>query len=160
MSYRYVFSCSRRKNWETAIRARFILRGYRPGAADAGDLLFREALNQAAHGYALAAWFENEPNLATKISERSGAVSPSAVLHHVIPGRGTRNRARASATPGWPVKFSTLNTEGCRRLDRDSREISQPVPGGDVWFHCYIREKKISYHSWMGMSAHGRSWFA
>ena len=108
-------------------QARFLLRGYRAGGADAHDSLFSEALDQATHDPALAAWFESERNLDKKISVLLGEVRPPADLRDMLlaGGRATeidvarKKRRRSSrgmaVAAGFVILLSSLMAWSVRR---------------------------------------------
>jgi len=82
--------------------AKFRLRAYRPGGADAGDPALREALEQAKHDPALAAWFEREQAHGRAVAQKLGEVQPPAGLREAIlaGARASKPKERA-VRPRW-----------------------------------------------------------
>jgi len=64
--------------------AKFILQGYRPNGADAGDAAFREAVEQARQDPALGAWFARQQAFDAAISAKLSQVAPPAGLRSAI----------------------------------------------------------------------------
>ena len=64
--------------------AKFILRGYRPGGADAADPYFHEALAQARHDPALRDWFDRQQQFDAEFSRKLGTIAPPADLRASI----------------------------------------------------------------------------
>lgn len=65
-------------------QAKFILQGYRPNGADAGDATFAEALEQAKHDMVLRDWFAKEQAFDAAISAKLGQVQAPAGLRESI----------------------------------------------------------------------------
>ncbi|AOS42998.1 hypothetical protein Verru16b_00036 [Lacunisphaera limnophila] len=76
--------------------AKFILQGYRPNGADAGDETFAAALEQAKRDPALGAWFAQQLAFDAALSAKLGRIVPPADLRSAILAGG---RASAGATP-------------------------------------------------------------
>lgn len=64
--------------------AKFILQGYRPNGADAGDATFCAALEQAKADPALGEWFAGEQAFDAAISAKLAQVAPPADLRAAI----------------------------------------------------------------------------
>jgi hypothetical protein len=64
--------------------AKFILSGYRPSGADAGDATFCAAIDQARLDPALGAWFEFEQKFDRMMTAKLGAVQPPDGLREAI----------------------------------------------------------------------------
>jgi hypothetical protein len=73
--------------------AKFILQGYRPNGADAGDATFCAALEQAKNDPALGEWFARQQAFDAAMGAKLGQVTPPAGLRAAILAGG-----RASAT--------------------------------------------------------------
>ena len=65
-------------------QAKFILKGYRPNGADAGDATFGEALEHARHDPALREWFAREQAFDAKVSAKLCEVQAPAGLREAI----------------------------------------------------------------------------
>lgn len=74
--------------------AKFILRAYRPGGADAGNPTFTEALEQARRDPDLGKWLEREQALDRAVAQKLRAVTPPAGLRETLLTGG-----RVSRTP-------------------------------------------------------------
>lgn len=82
--------------------AKFRLRAYRPGGADAVDPALREALDQAKQDPALGAWFEREQALARAVARKLGEVAPPAGLRDaILAGVRASKPAEAAGRPRW-----------------------------------------------------------
>ena len=66
------------------LEAKFILQGYRPNGADAGDAAFGAALEQARHDPLLSAWFAREQAFDRMVSAKLAEVPPPAGLREAI----------------------------------------------------------------------------
>jgi hypothetical protein len=64
--------------------AKFILSGYRPNGADAGDATFCAAIEQTRHDPALGAWFEFEQKFDRLMTAKLGTVRPPEGLRDAI----------------------------------------------------------------------------
>ncbi|MFZ5495517.1 MAG: hypothetical protein ACOZE5_09320 [Verrucomicrobiota bacterium] len=64
--------------------AKFILHGYRPGGADAGDATFCAALGQAKEDPALGDWFARQQAFDATISAKLAQIAPPADLRAAI----------------------------------------------------------------------------
>lgn len=78
-------------------QAKFILQGYRPNGADAGDATFCEALAQARTDTELAEWWEKSRAFDRVMGQKLEAVQPPAGLREAIlaGGRVTAPTVRA-----------------------------------------------------------------
>lgn len=74
--------------------AKFILRAYRPGGADANNPTFAEALEQARRDPELSKWLEREQALDRAVAQKLRAVAAPAGLRETILAGG-----RVSRTP-------------------------------------------------------------
>ena len=81
-------------------QAKFILQGYRPNGADAGDATFGDALEQARHDQGLRDWFAREQAFDAAVSGKFCEVQPPAGLREAILAGG-RLTAPASSGPAW-----------------------------------------------------------
>jgi hypothetical protein len=81
-------------------QAKFILKGYRPNGADAGDAIFCEALEQAKHDFVLRDWFAREQAFDEAISAKLAEVPAPAGLREAILAGG-RVTAPASPVRRW-----------------------------------------------------------
>ncbi len=94
--------------------AKFRLRAYRPGGADAGDPALREALEQAKHDPALAAWFEREQAHGRAVAQKLGAVQPPAGLREAILAGARASKPKEAAgrsrwrSPAWMMAAAAL----------------------------------------------------
>jgi hypothetical protein len=78
--------------------AKFILQGYRPNGADAGDATFCAAVEQAKNDPALGEWFAKQQAFDAAISAKLTQVTPPADLRAAILAGGRvsgRNQPRA-----------------------------------------------------------------
>lgn len=66
------------------VEAKFILQGYRPDGADAGDTTFSAALEQTRTDPALHDWFVREQTFDRAISAKLGQIQPPAGLREAI----------------------------------------------------------------------------
>ncbi|MDI1247798.1 MAG: hypothetical protein PSV13_02850 [Lacunisphaera sp.] len=66
------------------VEAKFILQGYRPSGADAGDMTFSAALEQTRADPALHDWFVREQSFDRAISAKLGQVQPPPGLREAI----------------------------------------------------------------------------
>jgi len=84
--------------------AKFILQGYRPNGADAGDAAFCAAVEQAKKDPALGAWFAKQQAFDAAISAKLAQVTPPADLRSAIlagGGMAAPTRRRWWNQPGW-----------------------------------------------------------
>ena len=81
-------------------QAKFILQGYRPSGADAGDATFGAALAQTREDEALRAWFAQEQAFDRAVSAKLGEVQAPAGLREAILAGG-RLTAPATAARRW-----------------------------------------------------------
>lgn len=78
--------------------AKFILRGYRPGGADATDPRFAEALEQARRDPELAKWMDREQAFDRAVAQKLRAVSiPSGLRETLLAG----GRVSKVESPWW-----------------------------------------------------------
>jgi len=77
--------------------AKFILRAYRPGGADASDPTFSGALEQARRDPELAKWLERERALDAAIAQKLRSLTPPAGLRETLLTGGRVSQA----TPVW-----------------------------------------------------------
>ncbi len=64
--------------------AKFILQGYRPNGADAGDVAFSGALEQAKNDPALGEWLARQQAFDAAVSAKLGQMAPPADLRAAI----------------------------------------------------------------------------
>jgi hypothetical protein len=64
--------------------AKFLLSAYRPNGADAGDPVFKEALEQAQRDPQLASWFRQQRDFDEIISAKLRSIEPPAGLEAAI----------------------------------------------------------------------------
>ena len=90
--------------------AKFILKAYRPGGADAGDAVFCGALAQAARDPALHDWFEREQARDKAVAAKLKAVPIPAGLRASILAGGKMSAARRSwwQQPTWLALAASL----------------------------------------------------
>ncbi len=85
--------------------AKFILQGYRPNGADAGDATFCAAVEQAQQDPALGEWFAKQQAFDAAVSAKLAQVSAPADLRAAIlaGGRVSENAPRRSRwnQPAW-----------------------------------------------------------
>ena len=81
-------------------QAKFILQGYRPNGADAGDATFAEALEQARHDHVLSEWLAREQAFDLVISAKLGEIRPPAGLREAILA-GARLTAAENPAKAW-----------------------------------------------------------
>jgi len=98
--------------------AKFLLQGYRPNGADAGDPAIQEALQQVQRDPALGEWFARQQAFDTAVGAKLKEVAPPAGLREAIlaGGRVTapdrsqarwwRSSAVLAAAAGLAVMFS------------------------------------------------------
>jgi len=82
-------------------QAKFILHGYRPNGADAGDETFREALGQANGDPALREWFARQQEFDGAVSGKIGAVLPPPGLRESILAGGRVTGTARAHRPWW-----------------------------------------------------------
>jgi hypothetical protein len=85
--------------------AKFILKAYRPGGADASDPMFAEALAQAERDPQLRAWMEREQQLDRVVAEKlRGVPVPAGLRETILTGaRVSRAPARTWWQQPWPA---------------------------------------------------------
>jgi hypothetical protein len=90
--------------------AKFVLHGYRPNGADAGDAAFREALEQAKRDPALGAWFAKQQAFDAAISAKLAQLAPPAGLRSAILAGGGMASVRRSwwHQPVWMGMAASL----------------------------------------------------
>ncbi len=81
--------------------AKFILQGYRPNGADAGDAAFCAAVEQAQHDPALGEWFAKQQAFDTAVSAKLAQVSAPADLRAAILAGGRVSTAGSSRRSWW-----------------------------------------------------------
>lgn len=81
--------------------AKFILQGYRPNGADAGDETMRTALEQVRQDPSLREWFAREQAFDRGISGKLSEVSAPVGLKEAILAGGRVSRAAGQATGWW-----------------------------------------------------------
>ena len=81
--------------------AKFILQGYRPNGADAGDATFSAAVAQARNDPALGEWFARQQSFDAAISAKLGQVPVPADLRAAILAGGHVTTAGASHRRWW-----------------------------------------------------------
>ena len=82
------------------LEAKFILQGYRPNGADAGDAAFGAALEQARHDPGLGEWFAREQAFDRMVSAKLAEVQPPAGLREAILA-GARVTAPDTVRHSW-----------------------------------------------------------
>jgi len=80
--------------------AKFILQGYRPNGADAGDATFCAAVEQAKNDPALGEWFAKQQAFDAAVSAKLGQVAAPADLRAAILAGG-RVTAAGTSSRGW-----------------------------------------------------------
>jgi len=83
------------------VEAKFILQGYRPNGADAGDTTFAAALEQTRTDPALHDWFVREQAFDRAISGKLGQVVPPAGLREAILAGGRVTSPGATRRTWW-----------------------------------------------------------
>jgi hypothetical protein len=81
--------------------AKFILQGYRPNGADAGDAAFCAAVEQAKADPALGEWFAKQQAFDAAISDKLGQVTPPADLRAAILAGGRVTAAGMTSRSWW-----------------------------------------------------------
>lgn len=81
--------------------AKFILQGYRPNGADAGDTTFCAAVEQAKTDPALGEWFAKQQAFDTTISAKLAQVAVPADLRAAILAGGRVTAASSSQQSWW-----------------------------------------------------------
>lgn len=72
--------------------AKFILQGYRPNGADAGDATFCAAVEQAKRDPALGEWFARQQSFDTAVGAKLAQVAPPSGLRAAILAGGKVDR--------------------------------------------------------------------
>lgn len=80
--------------------AKFILQGYRPNGADAGDATFGAALAQAGRDPALGGWFQRQQAFDAAVSAKVSGITPPADLRAAILA-GVRVTAATPQPRAW-----------------------------------------------------------
>jgi len=90
--------------------AKFILKAYRPGGADAGNAVFCEALAQARHDPELHAWFEREQARDKAVAAKLKSLSIPVGLRESILAGGKMSVTRRSwwQQPSWLAMAASL----------------------------------------------------
>ena len=83
------------------VEAKFILQGYRPNGADAGDTTFSTALEQTRTDPALHDWFVREQAFDRAISAKLGRIQPPAGLREAILAGGRVTSSGATQRRWW-----------------------------------------------------------
>lgn len=81
--------------------AKFILQGYRPNGADAGDATFCAALEQARNDPALSQWFARQQDFDAAVSAKLAQVPVPADLRAAILAGGSVTTAGAPQRAWW-----------------------------------------------------------
>jgi hypothetical protein len=81
--------------------AKFILQGYRPNGADAGDTTFVAAVEQAKKDPALGEWFAKQQAFDAAISAKLAEIAPPADLRAAILAGGKVTAAGAATQRAW-----------------------------------------------------------
>ena len=81
--------------------AKFILQGYRPNGADAGDATFCAAVEQAKADPALGEWFAKQQAFDAAISDKLGQVTPPVDLRAAILAGGRMTVADTTSRSWW-----------------------------------------------------------
>lgn len=81
--------------------AKFILQGYRPGGADAGDATFCAAVEQAKSDPALGEWFAKQQTFDAAVGAKLGEVMPPADLRAAILAGGRVTAAGTRHHSWW-----------------------------------------------------------
>lgn len=89
--------------------AKFILQGYRPGGADAGDATFAAAIEQAKNDPILGGWFARQQAFDAIISAKLAQVTPPAGLRAAILAGGRASVVTEAHRAWWhhPVWMGT-----------------------------------------------------
>lgn len=83
------------------LKAKFILRAYRPSGKDAGDARFCPALRQANADPALAGWLREEQEFDCAVAERLRALAPPPGLRDsILAGAAVSQPTRRMFRPG------------------------------------------------------------
>lgn len=83
------------------VEAKFILQGYRPNGADAGDATFVAALEQTRADPALRDWFAREQAFDAAISAKLGEIQPHAGLREAILAGGRVTPSDTTPRSWW-----------------------------------------------------------
>jgi hypothetical protein len=81
--------------------AKFILQGYRPDGADAGDATFCAALEQTKRDPVLGEWFARMQAFDGAVAAKLAQIRPPAELRAAILAGGKVTEPAASARPWW-----------------------------------------------------------
>lgn len=81
--------------------AKFILHGYRPNGADAGDATFCAAVDQAKRDPALGEWFAGQQAFDTAVSAKLAQVAPPPGLRAAILAGGAVTEPARPAPRWW-----------------------------------------------------------
>lgn len=81
--------------------AKFILQGYRPNGADAGDATFRAALEQANTDPVLGAWFAQQQAFDAAVGAKLAEVQPPAGLRAAILTGSRLSEDAVISRPWW-----------------------------------------------------------
>lgn len=82
--------------------AKFILQGYRPNGADAGDAALQAALAQVERDPALREWFVRQQAFDAVVSAKLGEVSaPPGLREAILAGGRVTASGTAKAAPWW-----------------------------------------------------------
>lgn len=81
--------------------AKFILQGYRPNGADAGDATFCAAVEQAKHDPVLGDWFARQQAFDAAISAKLYQITPPADLRAAILAGGRASAAGGARRAWW-----------------------------------------------------------
>jgi len=115
-----------------AQQAKFILQGYRPNGADAGDATFCEALEYARNDPALREWFAREQAFDTRVTAKLNEIPVPPGLREAILAGGRVTAAEAPRRASWrqPVWLALaasivlLLVAGVTRWSRQSHGIN------------------------------------
>ena len=90
--------------------AKFILQGYRPNGADAGDAAFRAALEQVQRDPALGEWFARQQAFDAAVSAKLDAVPAPVGLREAILAGGRVTTSDRTQTSWWrsPARCSGI----------------------------------------------------
>ncbi len=81
--------------------AKFILQGYRPNGADAGDATFCAAVEQSKTDPALGDWFSRQQAFDAAVSAKLAQIQPPADLRAAILAGGTVSASKVASRSKW-----------------------------------------------------------
>ena len=133
-------------------QAKFILRGYRPNGADAGDATFSEALEQAKHDFVVRDWFAREQALDGAISAKLSQIPAPAGLREAILAGGRMTAPATSRRSWWRQPVWLAAAAGVAVLLTVTLALwpSQAVAGGSLDDFAVLDSRHSETHGGRG----------